>query len=78
MYNFFDQVDSFGTQAVLAMCTTEGYTLGNPLDDSPVNLRNCKTATMLYCNCFLAIGKSALCILATVLISAIILFFVKN
>ena len=32
MYNFFDQVDSFGTQAVLAMCTTEEYTLGNPLD----------------------------------------------
>ena len=27
-----DVVDSFGTQAVLAMCTTEGYTLGNPLD----------------------------------------------
>ena len=34
VYNFFDQVDSFGTQgqAVLAMCTTEGYALGNPLD----------------------------------------------
>ena len=32
MYNFFYQVDSFGTQVVQAMCTTEGCVLGNPLD----------------------------------------------
>ena len=28
----FDQVDSFGTQVLQAMCITEGCVLGNPLD----------------------------------------------